>query len=112
MLVPNPGALGGRKTDELTRGEPVAPKVTDWVAISTPGQGEGLGHSLEHPGDRPPAGKPGERQAPEAEARLEGEVAADRTGEQGGSPGHVPSMYQAWEELSVHALPLTRHCWL
>lgn len=51
MLVPNPGALGGRKTDELTRGEPVVPKVTDWVGISIPGWGEGLGHSLEHPGD-------------------------------------------------------------
>lgn len=51
MLVLSPGALGGRKTDELTRGEPAAPKVTDWVGISIPGRGEGLGHSLEHPGD-------------------------------------------------------------
>lgn len=99
MLVPNPGALGGRKTDELTRGEPVAPKVTDWVAISTPGQGEGLGHSLEHPGDRPPAGKPGERQAPEAEAQV-GRRGGRRQDWGAGRvprahPQHVPSLGRA-----------------
>ena len=99
MLVPNPGALGGRKTDELTRGKPVAPKVTDWVASSTPGPGEGLGHSLEHPRDRPPAGKPGERQAPEAEAQA-GRRGGRRQDWGAGRvprarPQHVPSLGRA-----------------
>ena len=99
MLVPNPGALGGRKTDELTRGKPVAPKVTDWVASSTPGPGEGLGHSLEHPWDRPPAGKPGERQAPEAEAQA-GRRGGRRQDWGAGRvprarPQHVPSLGRA-----------------
>lgn len=45
MSVPSPGALRGRKTDELTEASfaAAAPKVADWVRISIPGRGEGAG---------------------------------------------------------------------